>query len=246
MNRAEIEREDWVERYLAGRLSDAEVRRFEAYWVENPDLIRDIEAAARMKSGLALLRESGELAGLMRTSWWSGRMRLLVLAACAVLMVAGLATWRSAQSVPGVLLAASAAALPGLDGAALPRGGVVTVMRVRSATAVDALIERPALPRALELRVLPDAAPEAATAGGAEAGLYELSLVEVDASGADLGRAVTSRAAVDAEGFVSVFVDSRTLHAARYRLRLVPLDGAAGAAATGFLVDVRDARATTP
>ncbi|MCU0760524.1 MAG: hypothetical protein MUF07_15195 [Steroidobacteraceae bacterium] len=244
MNRAEIERGDWVERYLAGRLSETEVRRFEAYWVENPDLIRDIEAAARLKSGLALLHERGELAGLMRASWWSGRMRLLVLAACAVLVVAGLATWRSAQSPQGVLLAAAANALPGLDGAALPRGAVVTVMRLRSTGPADARLELPPAPRALELRVLPEVVPDGAAAPAATPPReYELSLVEVDAAGAELGSAATSRVPADADGFVSVFVDSRTLRAARYRLRLVPLDGAG---ATGFLLDVRDARARAP
>jgi hypothetical protein len=241
MNRAEIERGHWVERYLDGRLSETEARRFEAYWVENPDLIRDVEAAAQLKSGLALLRERGELAALLRPSWWPGGLRLLVLAACAVLAVAGLATWRLAQSPGAVLLAASATALPGLDGAALPRGAVSTVMRLRSATAVDAVLELPAAPSALELRVLPEESPEAPVA----ATRYAVTLAEVDAEGALREPAVADGVRVDGDGFVAVFVDSRTLRPARYRLRLVPLDATVDAGA-GFLIDVRDPRATVP
>ena len=66
MNRIEIDNDHLIERYLDGRLSETESRRFEAYWIENPDLIRDLERGARLKSGLAGLRESGELPSLMR------------------------------------------------------------------------------------------------------------------------------------------------------------------------------------
>ena len=67
MNRIDIERDHWVERYLAGRLSDAEQRRFEAYWAENPGLVRDLEASAQLQSGLAMLRERGVAATLAAT-----------------------------------------------------------------------------------------------------------------------------------------------------------------------------------
>ena len=61
MNRIEINSDHWVERYLAGRLSDPEARRLEAYWIENPELIDDMERGARLKAGLADLHERREL-----------------------------------------------------------------------------------------------------------------------------------------------------------------------------------------
>ena len=64
MNRIEIDNDHLIERYLDGRLSETESRRFEAYWIENPDLIRDLERGARLKSGLAGLRDRvGALGG---------------------------------------------------------------------------------------------------------------------------------------------------------------------------------------
>jgi hypothetical protein len=238
MNRIDIERDHWVERYLAGRLSDAEQRRFEAYWAENPGLVRDLEASAQLQSGLAMLRERGELDGLMRGSWWPGRFRLLVLAASVALCAFGALAWRAAQQLPAaVALASSAASLPSLQGASLPVGAVSTVMRMRSAGAVDAVVELPESPQALELRVLPDIDPESAAS---QPSRFEVTLVE-EASGDLPGAGVASaRIAAGVDGFLSVFVDSRTLRPARYRLRVDPIAGAAPVpGAPDFVVDVR-------
>ena len=240
MNRTEIEREHWLERYLAGRLSDTEQQRFEAYWAENPGLVRELEASAQLQSGLAMLRERGELAGLMRGSWWPGRFRLLVLAASVALCAFGALAWRAAQQLPsGVALASSVASLPALRGASLPVGAVSTVMRMRSAGAVDAVVELPDSPQVIELRVLPDVDPESAAPTPSQ---FEVTLVE-EAAG-DLPGATVARARIAAgvDGFLSVFLDSRTLRPARYRLNVDPIVGTAAVpGAPDFVVDVRRA-----
>jgi hypothetical protein len=241
MNRTEIDSDHWVERYLAGRLSETESRRFEAYWIENPDLIRDLERGARLKSGLAEMRECGELPALMRASWWPGRFRLLVLAASVAVVAIGAALWNGSRGVAGVMLAATPAALPGLDGGLLPRGSAQSILRLRRAASVDAVVALPTTPQALELRVLPELDADAAPAldGARDTRAYTATLAtEGDAGGAPgLHRVDNLFAAAD--GFVSLFVDSRTLAPGRYRLRLEPAGSAAEAAGTGFLIDVR-------
>lgn len=240
MNRTDIDRDHWLERYLAGRLSDAEQKRFEAYWVENPGLVRELEASAQLRSGLAMLRERGELGGLVRASWWPGRFRLLVLAASVALCAFGALAWRAAQQLPaGVTLAGSAASLPALRGASLPAGAVFTVMRMRSAGAVDAVVDLPAAAQALELRVLPDVDPESSAV---PASRFDVSLVEETAGDLPGATVASARIAAGVDGFLSVFLDSRTLQPARYRLHVDPIVGGASVEdAPDFIIDVRRA-----
>jgi anti-sigma factor RsiW len=53
-------------RYLAGQLSPAELQAYEQHLLENPDAVRELEATARMKVGMASLRDSGQLEKLLR------------------------------------------------------------------------------------------------------------------------------------------------------------------------------------
>jgi hypothetical protein len=241
MNRTEIEQGHWVERYLAGRLSETETRRFEAYWIEHPALISDLEAGSRLKSGLAGLRERGELAGLLRPSWWSGRLRLLALAASVAVVAVGAALWVGGRDTAGALLAATPSALSPFEGSPLARGRVQTIMRLRSATSFDAVITLPDSPQAIELRVLPDvdaAAPSAESSDGARRG-YAITLVrEDDAPG--VGPAPRAEPVLaDAEGFASIYVDSRRLAPGRYQLQIQPVGAADGAHDSRFRIDVR-------
>ena len=54
-----------IERYLAGQLSDEEADAFEVLLEAQPDLARDVERIARMKTGFAVLERNGELALLL-------------------------------------------------------------------------------------------------------------------------------------------------------------------------------------
>ena len=53
-------------RYLAGQLSPTELQAYEEHLLENPDAVMELEATARMKVGLADLRDSGQLEKLLR------------------------------------------------------------------------------------------------------------------------------------------------------------------------------------
>ena len=247
MNRLEIDNDHWVERYLAGRLSETESRRFEAYWIEHPELIRDLERGARLKSGLAGLRESGELPSLMRTSWWPGRFRLLVMAASVAVVAIGAALWNGSRSTAGAMLAATPSALPRFGGSVLPRGTAHSILRLRRASTVDAVVALPGRPQALELRVLPELeAAAAATAEGPRDGrTYTVSLTLEAQAGRAPEPLRTGPLVAAADGFVSMFVDSRALQPGRYRLQLVPDGAGAEAAGPGFLIDVH-ADATAP
>ena len=48
-------------RYLAGQLSTSELQAYEQHLLDNPDAVAELEATARMKVGLANLRDAGQL-----------------------------------------------------------------------------------------------------------------------------------------------------------------------------------------
>ena len=87
MDRQYIDDHHIIARYLADRLPEPERDAFEAYYLEHPDLLREIEAAARFKSGLAQLRDSGELGALLEATPWYARWRYLAIAAAAILVI---------------------------------------------------------------------------------------------------------------------------------------------------------------
>jgi hypothetical protein len=235
MNQLEIESNHWVERYLSGRLSETDAQQLEAYWIEHPELIRDLENCARIKTGLASLRSRGQLAPLLRSSWWTGGLRLLTLAASVALVAIGAALWNGAHRPVNVALGVTAAALPRIDGGFLPPGERYTIMRMRGAAASDAMIQLPETPQALELRILPEAAPTTSStgSGAAETRRYSLWLIRDDATATPRRVGQADGFVSGTDGFITVFVDSRTLQPARYRLRLEPDAG------QGFIIDVR-------
>ena len=86
MDRQYIDDHHIVARYLADRLPEPEREAFETYYLEHPEIVREIEAAARFKSGLAQLRDSGELAVLLKPAPWYARWQYLALAAAATVI----------------------------------------------------------------------------------------------------------------------------------------------------------------
>ena len=48
-------------RYLAGQLSGSDLEAYEQHLLKDPEAVRELEATARMKTGLANLRETGQL-----------------------------------------------------------------------------------------------------------------------------------------------------------------------------------------
>ena len=107
MDRKYIDDHHIAARYLAEQLDEAEREAFEAYYLQHPDVLRDMEAAARLKTGLAQLRDAGELVQLLKPQPWYRDQRYLAAAAVAAIAVGvGLYGLRSPARQP-VLVASS-------------------------------------------------------------------------------------------------------------------------------------------
>jgi hypothetical protein len=218
-------------RYLAGQLSDAERAAFEVRLKENPEVLREVEATARLKVGLARLRERGELDELLAPPAWTGKWLMLATAAALVMVVMGvmLSRFYPGQSQRPIL-AASIDSLVDTQGGVLPVRSTLAVFRKRAATD-DAVIES-ASAGAVELRVLPETLVESRR--------YRVSLARMSDD-----RALEPVASIDglrpaADGFVTMFIDASQLASGRYRLDVsgeVP-DSNAGVTDT-FLIRVR-------
>lgn len=220
------EREVLLARYLAGALTDADAERFEAYWAEHPELTRDVEASARVKTGLADLHRRGELGKLVRGAWWSRGLLLSIAAGVAALGI-GLVTWQAVTREARIPLGSVVAALPALGGGGLPVGATYSVLRLRAAAAVDATVRLTGAPAAIRIRALPEQA--------SPVGRYRIELTNTRST-ATRPAGVAEDLAPDEDGFVSVYADSRALAPGRYRLAVVPVGAAAR---TEFVVDVR-------
>jgi hypothetical protein len=204
MHQTESEAHDVIARYLSGRLSDSEAARFEDWWARNPDAIADIDRVARLQDGLRGLRERGELEPLMRRSWWTGTLRFMAMAASIAAL--GLATWLW-QADAGVAPPRIAALPVSFD--ELARRTPATAqyfMTLRSRDNVDTVV-LPAVAAALHWRLLPDQT--------AVDGSYRVTLTAADAR--DVAAAVTTVNAAP-DGFVDLYVDSRSLRGGRYWL----------------------------
>lgn len=227
----DLDRDEWIARYLAGRLSETDTARFEAYWAEHPEITRDLEASARLQAGLRDLRARGELDGVVRDRWWSRRLSLLAVAATVAAFVGGIVAWRMAEGIDRVQLAPTLAALATHASNPLEKGATYSLLRLRSSATVDATIDLPAEPRAVELRVLPETtSPD---------GRYVVRLAAIDDDGRVGSPTTTGPVPADPDGFVTVYVDSRELEAGRYQLGVAPSGGPAAAEWSDFRVSVR-------
>jgi hypothetical protein len=197
-------------RYLAGQLTEAERVAFEAELEKSAATLRELEATARLKVGLERLREKGELDAMLRSTSTT-RQLLVGLAATVTIAVIALSFFLGYFRQPGStpLLAALPASLVGTQGSALPVAGTVAVFRKRQ-DSVDAVIQLPATPQAIPIRVFPQ------VAAGAERYRVSLARVREDRS---LGEATTvGQLRADADGFVTVFADASRLVPGSYRL----------------------------
>jgi hypothetical protein len=199
-------------RYLAGQLSREEREAFEEQFRRDPDAMQTLEATARLKVGLAKLRERGELDELLTPDPWYRRG--FTWAAAAMIAIAALGIMLTRQdSMPSrhQLVASSLAALVGPTGVSLPVTAKLAVFRKR-ASSPDAVIETSSSRvGAIEMRVLPETAVNSHE--------YKVTLARV----ADNGSALTPVAVVDDlrpadDGFVTLFIDSSQLRAGQYRL----------------------------
>jgi hypothetical protein len=205
-------------RYLAGQLTESERAAFETELESNRVTLRELEATARLKVGLERLRETGELDAMLRPTSLT-RQLIVGLAATVALGVIGLSfllgyVKQSHSSLP--LLAALPAALVANQGTALPVAGPVAVFRKRQ-DSYDAVIELPATPQAIQIRVLPQVAI------GADR--YRVSLAHLRDDRSLDAPASVAHLRADADGFVTVFADASRLIPGQYRLAVSAEDG---------------------
>lgn len=198
-------------RYLADQLDDAEREAFEAALVQDPEIVKELEATARLKVGLEKLRETGELESL------AGRARVfsqpvwLAAAASVAVVAVGLVMVRWVSAPAPSLLAASVAAFVDESGQPPGRGPTHTMLRMRSVN-YDATIELPAARQALELRVLPSVPDQASR--------YRGSLLRMRDDGTTEVVATVRGLSPGENGFISIFADSALLEPGRYQLTL--------------------------
>ena len=215
-------------RYLAGQLSISELQAYEQHLLDNPDAVVELEATARMKVGLANLRDAGQLASLLRAPtprrFWTPA---LALAACAALVFIVVGLWRGGDRPHDATLAATANGLIDRAGQPLASGPRHALLRTRSSTS-DAVIELPAQPHAIELRVRPDA----------QAPLYSVALSRIHADGSVTPIGTVTELSAQADGFVQLFVDSSRLEPGPHLLVIAPAQDRSAAAASSFRVKV--------
>lgn len=201
-----------AQRYLAGQLSPSEQEAYEQYFIHNPDAVRELEATARLKVGLASLRDSGQLDSLLRSAPATSRRATWVAIAASVSVIAiAVGLWRDVRAPDGAALMASAANLLGSSGKPLAIGATYVLMRTR-ATEHDAVLELPAAPQALELRVLPEST----------APVYDAVLSRVLSGGAVAQTTTVNDLRPGQDGFVRLYVDSSRIEPGVWLLTIAP------------------------
>jgi ferric-dicitrate binding protein FerR (iron transport regulator) len=81
---------DIIERYLANQLSEAEREAFESYFLQHPEVVRQMDRTAKFKSALMDLDAAGQLQPLLASRSrrrWLIALVLAVIAALAALLV---------------------------------------------------------------------------------------------------------------------------------------------------------------
>jgi hypothetical protein len=210
LNRQYLDDHHVVARFLSGQLTEDESREFEEYMTANPDVVHDLEATARLKVGLHVLKETGELDSLLRPKSFFRDTRYALAASAALLALCALFYFRGGAP-PTPKLFASMSALVDPRGHLLPLARTYAILRTRG-NGYDALVELPATPQGIELRLLPE--------NSAHPARYRVSLARV--ADDDSLTTVGSVAGLtpSANGFVCVYFDSSKLTRGRYQLTI--------------------------
>ena len=91
MSEAFIREHDVARRYLQGELTPEEEAEFEAYFLDKPELLEDLELDLMLHIGLQPAKEGGEVVQARRRPWFF-RPLLSPLAAAAIVAVLGVPT----------------------------------------------------------------------------------------------------------------------------------------------------------
>jgi hypothetical protein len=221
MNRKYIYDHHIVERYLADQLDDAEREAFEACCLAHPEVVSDMESVARLKVGLATLRDRDELTPLLQAKRSPSRL-MAIAAAVAALAIGALLFFVVPRSPQPVLVAATSS----------PIAASYDILRMRGASD-DAQIELPPSPQAIALRVWPEA----------ESATYALTLLRISDDGSLQQLASLAPLAAGADGLVIAYLNSGGLSKGRYQLVLRDANTNAASAESRFTLTLIDAPA---
>lgn len=200
-----------IQEYIAGRMSDADLRDFETQLSNDATLVQDIEESLRLREGLQMLREQGVSLAHPNDQRRDIR-RWLVRAAAAALAVIVLSLgFRYFERSPA-LVAASVAELGASTGTPL-----IIVAR-HSFAAVREASETPDLQLpasgALELRAL--------TPGTGDTHGFRLTLEKIREGRGSSAIGVMEHLTPDADGFVAIYVDASRVEPGDYLLIVAP------------------------
>lgn len=199
--------DDLLPRYLTGQLTPAESEVFERALSERAELRGQTELALKLKEGLARLHERGELDAVLRAPPRAVWLPYAAAAAIAIMSLTALA-WFFLPGSPSTPLLISPPQL--VSGQHAPPAVVASYVLARMRDrAPPAELGRGGV---VELRVLPSALSPNAS--------YRAQISTAD-RGRVIGQIDAGRASAD--GYVTLYLDSRQLAPGDYEVSLSPL-----------------------
>jgi hypothetical protein len=218
---------DLIANYLAGRLPANRVDAFEQDVSRDPKIRNELEQTLKLKEGLALLRERGELRALLQAAP-RRRWPLYAAAASAAFVSLVVALWLQLRTTePSVLLPS----VSGLAQSHAPLAATYTLARMRgAASSTETTLTAPA--GLIRLRVVPSA--DAMDRTG-----YTVSLQRVDTQPTHLVGTIDA-GSVGADGYLTVFLDRSRLAAGTYELSVMAtVPNASSAVSDRFVLRVQ-------
>jgi hypothetical protein len=217
INRQYIDDHNLVARYLANQLPDTERAAFEAYFLEHPEVLAELNRVAQLTAAVA-----GKPAA-NRVPWFATAAAALL----ALTVVTGI--WLNRDNSQAVV-AASVDGLTSRFAATLPLAQSIRIERTRSSS-YDAEFTLPANAAAVELRVKPEKVAVPAR--------YRVAFVPVtDNKSTPPPLVVLSALEPAQDGLVSVYLNTAKLQPAVYELRISVDDDAATDPPSLFLIEV--------
>ena len=228
MDRQYIDDNHIVARYLADQLSEEERVAFEAYYLEHPDVVEEMEAAARFKAGMLELQRLGELETPAKRRSASVLPYLAVAAGIAA--IALVIVFVADREPPTSWILAATPPIPlAKDHAGLAVASTHQILRTRS-SGPDAIIDLPETAQAIKLEILPEVEGVSSK--------YRVALVRRERGEGQLLAEIGDLSMND-DGFVQVYLNSARLEPGMYLLNLSS-DASAGAQETsGFSLRVQ-------
>jgi hypothetical protein len=155
MDRNYIEAHHVVARYLADQLSDPDREAFESFCRANPQMFREIEAAARFKVGLAKLDETKQLQAIVDGAPKAARPAAFrVAAVVAGLVVGGAVIYGAVVSLRVPVMGATVAEVSGKFRDALPVVARYDLLTMRTTEPADPKIILPQQSGIIVIRTL--------------------------------------------------------------------------------------------